>query len=286
MGAGGAETLDATVRRVDEDRWMATRFADAAARARLVALYAANFEIARTAETVTEPALGDMRLAWWRETIEAMHTEGAALPTHPAAFALSAAVKEANLPLAPFLELIDARGLDLEPQPFEGWPELDAYVDATAGVICALAARAALLGFDPNAEQTLALKSAGRVWGYVGLVRAFRYWAGRGRSIFPKKLLTHLNTDVGAVLGGGAGHLQQAALRAVLDRASGPMADVRRLARRLPPQAFPAVSYVSLAPLYVKNLTRNGYTTDAGVRGPGPLRRQIALVGATARGSL
>ena len=63
------EALDDLVRRVDEDRWLASRFAPADVRARLIALYAVNYEIARTAEVVREPGVGDIRLAWWRDAL-------------------------------------------------------------------------------------------------------------------------------------------------------------------------------------------------------------------------
>jgi 15-cis-phytoene synthase len=71
--------LDRLVRRVDEDRWLALRFAPEEVRARLIALYAVNYEIARTAEIVSEPALGDIRLEWWRSALEQM-AEGSAPP--------------------------------------------------------------------------------------------------------------------------------------------------------------------------------------------------------------
>ena len=57
------------VRRTDEDRWLASRFAPADVRADLIALYALNYEVARTVEVVSQPTLGDIRLAWWREAI-------------------------------------------------------------------------------------------------------------------------------------------------------------------------------------------------------------------------
>src|SRR5262249_35669215 len=59
--------LAAGVRHADEDRGWASRFAPEDARKRLVALYALNHEIARTAETVRQAAIGDIRLQWWRD---------------------------------------------------------------------------------------------------------------------------------------------------------------------------------------------------------------------------
>ena len=67
------DDLDALVRRVDPDRWLASRFiADAEQRADVVALYALNYELAHVAETVREPLVGEIRLTWWREAIDAI----------------------------------------------------------------------------------------------------------------------------------------------------------------------------------------------------------------------
>ncbi|MBK8544168.1 MAG: hypothetical protein IPL62_11845 [Caulobacteraceae bacterium] len=41
------DDLDTLVRRVDEDRWLAARFAPPLVRERLIAIYAVNYEIAR-----------------------------------------------------------------------------------------------------------------------------------------------------------------------------------------------------------------------------------------------
>ena len=57
------------VRRADPDRYLAALFAPADKRGHLLALYAFNVEIARVADTVREPMMGEIRLEWWRETL-------------------------------------------------------------------------------------------------------------------------------------------------------------------------------------------------------------------------
>ena len=65
------ETLDDLVRRVDPDRWLATRFiADPAVRADVIALYGLNYELARVAGGVSNALMGEIRLTWWREAME------------------------------------------------------------------------------------------------------------------------------------------------------------------------------------------------------------------------
>ena len=61
------------VRRHDRDRYQTALFAPADRREALFALYAFNYEIARVRETVTQPMLGQIRLQWWREVVEAAY---------------------------------------------------------------------------------------------------------------------------------------------------------------------------------------------------------------------
>jgi phytoene synthase len=158
--------LSDIVRRVDEDRWLASRFATAEVRRRLITLYALNHEIARTVEVVTQPALGDIRLTWWREAIAEIY-EGEAPRAQPALLAL-AEVKSA-WGAGAFDALIEARRRDLDAQPFATWAELDAYIDGTAGQVMRLAAVAC----DAAADEAL-LVNASRVWGYTAWFRAGR----------------------------------------------------------------------------------------------------------------
>ena len=58
------------VRERDPDRYFSALFAPEERRRFLLALYAFNHELARIGETVREPMLGEIRLQWWRETLE------------------------------------------------------------------------------------------------------------------------------------------------------------------------------------------------------------------------
>ncbi len=60
-----SEDISALVRRVDEDRWLASRFAPESARARLMALYALHYEIAHAASAPQAVAAGAAFLLFW-----------------------------------------------------------------------------------------------------------------------------------------------------------------------------------------------------------------------------
>ncbi len=154
------DDLDALIRRVDVDRWLSSRYvADAERRSDLIALYAYDHEITRAPRVVSKPLLGEIRLAWWREALDAIYA-GQAVRRHPVAEALKTAVARRGLPRE-FLETpLDARYDDLQPGAFEDEAALNAWLDAAYGSIMAAAARM----LDPAADPH-AVKSAGRAWG-------------------------------------------------------------------------------------------------------------------------
>ncbi|MEQ1781054.1 MAG: squalene/phytoene synthase family protein [Hyphomonadaceae bacterium] len=70
-----AAEFDARLKRADEDRWLASRYAPAVDRERIAAIYLLNQELQRTLQT-SEPMLGKIRLQWWRETMEQVAGNG------------------------------------------------------------------------------------------------------------------------------------------------------------------------------------------------------------------
>ncbi|MEQ1490963.1 MAG: squalene/phytoene synthase family protein [Terricaulis sp.] len=245
------EDLDTLVRRVDEDRWLAARFAPPLVRERLIAIYAVNYEIARTAETVREEALGAIRHEWWREALAEIF-EGKAPRVHPALEALSRTLKHRSA-AADLEKMVSARSADFDALPFASWDEVDIYLDATAGVLL----KASIDQCDAlGAAPTASLRAAGRAWGYTGLLRAAEFWTARGRSALPKN-------------GGDFAEMRQRA-RANYDAARG-------LAAALPQEAFPGIGYLALVPGYLHAL-------EQGRGERALLLRQLTLVAASATG--
>ena len=58
------------MRKHDPDRYFSALFAPADRRPFLFALYAFNHELAHVGESVREPMIGEIRLQWWRETLD------------------------------------------------------------------------------------------------------------------------------------------------------------------------------------------------------------------------
>jgi hypothetical protein len=121
--------IDKRVRRVDEDRWISSRFAPPAQRKALTALYAFNYELVRVQEVVTEETLGLIRFQWWREAINEIEA-GKAPRGHDVSLALAEEVAEGRLKTGALQKLVDGYQAafvekDRAREP-EGWVALTA----------------------------------------------------------------------------------------------------------------------------------------------------------------
>src|SRR5690348_8145231 len=108
--------LAETLRRDDRDRFLAALFAPADRRDAVIALYAFNYEIAKTREVVSEALLGRIRLQWWREAIEEAYG-GVGVRAHEVMTPLAAAIREYRLGREHFDAMVDAREFDLADDP-------------------------------------------------------------------------------------------------------------------------------------------------------------------------
>ena len=253
------------VRRSDYDRYMAAVFAPARARAHLFALYAFNFEIARIGEVVSQPVAGQIRLQWWRETIEGMY--GGAVRDHPVASALAEAVRARDLPRALFDEMIDARESDLEAFPFADLVAMEAYADATSGHVMRLAAR--IVGAAEAIDQ--AARHAGIAYALAGLLRALPFQAARGRMVLPHDMVTAAD---GAALA--------PVIASVAACAQNHLGKVGPVPRRVLPALLPA----ALVPLYLRAVARHSFDPLRESAEVPRFRRQFAVLLAALRGSI
>ena len=102
------------VRKWDHDRYLTALFAPASRRPALFALYAYNIELARCAEAVSEPLLGEIRLQWWRDAVTELQ---AGQPRrHYVTLALAPAMADQGLSPDLLEAMIEARRQDLDPE--------------------------------------------------------------------------------------------------------------------------------------------------------------------------
>ncbi|HVY87365.1 MAG TPA: squalene/phytoene synthase family protein, partial [Hyphomonadaceae bacterium] len=98
-----AAEFDARLKRTDEARWLASRYAPQADRELLVAIYLLNQELQRALGS-KEPMLGKIRLQWWRETMDQVAGE-APLRRHDLSEELARVTKARPDLIAPIITL-------------------------------------------------------------------------------------------------------------------------------------------------------------------------------------
>jgi phytoene synthase len=231
-----------TVRRRDPDRYFSALFAPAGKRPFLFALYAFHYEVARIAETVREPMLADIRLAWWREAVEGAR---AGKPRdHPVVRALAETLAVNDLPEEPFERIIAARSFDAAEERFADMGALEDYADATSGSIMRLATRVLGETLDDPARE------AGIAYALAGLLRAIPFHAARGKLYLPADLMREAQLAADEVFAGQGGEKLRQIKSEIAQLARTHLAAARKLVR--PREALPAFLPAALVPLYLK----------------------------------
>jgi len=131
------------VRARDEDRWLAAHYADARGARALMALYALHCELKRIPGAVSEPALGEIRLQWWRDGLAEIR--GGKTPrAHPALEEI-AQTRLLDAGFATGLNaVLDASARPLYGEGFRDIDDLAGWLGEADGAVDALAVR--LLG--------------------------------------------------------------------------------------------------------------------------------------------
>ena len=259
------------VRRHDHDRYLCAMFADAAARNRLFALYALNLELARIAELVSEPALGEIRLQWWRDTIEGVYRDSPR--DHPVATALTGTGAARLLPRRSIENLIDARAGDLDEAPIRDRSALMHYAERTSSALLGLALD--LLEVT-DARAQAAVHPLGRAWAVTGIIRATGHLARRGRTLLPADVMSKYGLTKDMVLRGTPADALQNAVTEIASWAQQDLAAA--CAEPTPRAALPVMLTASLTRAYLKRLRRAKYDPYEPRLTMSPVARHVRLI--------
>lgn len=273
--------FDALLATHDPDRRLAALFAPPELRARLFALYAFHHEIAKIPDSVSEPVIGEMRLAWVREAVEDLYADPPKVRRHDVYEALAGVIAAPGGPAkSDLIGLVEARGADLGRGPFPDADERAAYVDRTAGLIMSIAARLACPGLDFGAGTGEAVRAAGRVWGYAGLLRAFPGLAAAGRPPLTADEMGAAGLSAAQAEKGLNPDGARAALAGLRDEAVKARETLTATRKALPAEIFPVIGYAALATGYLR---RADQPYQPGAE-PALAVRQARLVWASLRG--
>ncbi|MBS0472791.1 MAG: squalene/phytoene synthase family protein [Proteobacteria bacterium] len=264
--------LDQLIRSADPDRYLSTLFAPADKRPLLMALYAFNVEVARVADTVREPMMGEIRIEWWRETLAGARQ---GMPrNHNVARALTDLFAHVGLPAERFEAMLTARAFDSTAEAFPDLAALEAYCDATSGNLMRLAMH--ILGGEAEA----AARHAGIAYAIAGVLRSLPHAAARHKLFLPLDLIASIDLTPQEIFHGR----DRAKLRAVINQmalwAEEHLAKAR--AARVPRELLPAILPASLVPLFLRRVRR---AADPLLRRADvPIhRRQVRLLAAAMR---
>lgn len=245
-----AEYCHELVRQGDKDRYLSALLAPDAKRPQLLALYAFNIELARIRETVSEAALGEIRLQWWADAVEALYA--GAVQGHPVIEALAPVVAEAGLPRHALVNMIEARRFDLYDDPMPSLQQLEGYLGETSSMLIQLAA----MILDKNQAQRLSDVSglAGVAMGITGLLRALPLQRRRGQCFVPAEMLARHGLTPAHLLSGRDPEAIARVLAELRGHAEKRLNEARALAGTLGAEVFPAYLPASLTELYLGRL--------------------------------
>jgi NADH dehydrogenase [ubiquinone] 1 alpha subcomplex assembly factor 6 len=257
------------VRRHDRDRYQTALFAPAERRGALLALYAFNYEIARVREIVSEPMLGQIRLQWWREVLDAAYA-GTPPRSHPVVVPLAAAIREFELSRGYFDRLIDSRERDLADVPPASLAILEAYAEESSASLIHLALE--VLGMRPPALDAVA-RHVGIGYALTGLLRAMRFHAQAGRTYIPVDIAQREGLDPGDYAAGRAGPALRAVVRAIANTAASHLRAGRESPGEIPRSALAALLPAVVASRHLARLQQAGYDPFApALAAPDPLQ--------------
>jgi 15-cis-phytoene synthase len=248
------DAVIASARLGEPDRYLAALLAPPAARADLLALAAFSSELARVPSLVTrEPAMGEIRLQWWRDSLAA--PDAAARTGNPVADAVRATMHRCNLPAALLLDAIDAREVDLD-RPMPDDAALTAYLWKTEGALFALAA--GILHGEAGVDVQAAAVAGGQAYGLARLLLGLPHALSRGRLPLPQSRLDAANVGSRELLSGEGGANVAGMLASLCAEARIALATSRKHVADLPRPMRVAFLPLALVETYLRALERRG----------------------------
>jgi 15-cis-phytoene synthase len=161
------DAVRAAARDLEPDRHLAALLSPEPQRTALLAIAAFSAELRHIPRVVTDPMIGEIRLQWWRDGIEAFAPD--VKTGNPIADTLGDAVRRYALPPATLIAMTEARAFDLYADPMPDAASLYGYLAKTEGVPFELAFRV-LAGRAPEAHEITTLGVCARAYGLTRLI--------------------------------------------------------------------------------------------------------------------
>lgn len=254
-GATAGETVIASARSGEPDRYLAALLAPPSARPHLVALAAFASELARVPALVTrEPAMAAIRLQWWRDAV----TAGASTRTgSPIADAVLDAARQHGLPASLLIAVIDGREIEAAREPLDDEAALADYLWKTEGALFVLAAR--VMGPEGSGEPAArAARACGEAYGLARLLIGLPRALSQGWVPLPLSRVDASGTVPGRLLAGESDGATQTLLAGMHADAAQALVRSRPHVADLPRQLRPAFLPLALVEPYLRAFARPG----------------------------
>jgi len=154
-------------------------FLPADQRRAITALYAFCREVDDVVDECSDNGVARSKLDWWRSEIDRCFT---GKPSHPVSQALQEPIRNFNLPVEYFHEIIDGMQMDLDQNRYESFSELALYCHRVAGIVGLLSAE--IFGYRHRDTLKYA-EELGTAFQLTNILRDVREDAARGRIYLP-----------------------------------------------------------------------------------------------------
>jgi 15-cis-phytoene synthase len=242
------------VRDFDKDRYLAALFAPEAKRPHLFALYAFNAEIVKARDAVREPALGEIRMQWWQDTLDGIY--GGEPQNHPVAIALARAIASADLPKHALVNLVKAHVFDFYSDAMPNMADLEGYLGETSSALIQLATL--ILAGEEGLQNAEASGLAGVAYGLAGLLRNIPAQRAKLQCFLPLDMLVARQATVDDFMAGENEASISVVLAELREAARSRLAQARKMAWTIKPSAMPAFLHVTLTDGYLDTVAAKG----------------------------
>lgn len=244
----------AVARAGEPDRYLAALLAPPPQREALLALAAFSAELARIPLLVVhEPAMGEIRLQWWRDALELPQGLRAG---HLVADSLRAEAHSYKLPAALLEGLIQARSSRLRDDPLPDEEALRDYLWKTEGGLFALAGH--VVGLAASAEAAAACAASGHAYGLTRLLLGLPRALSQGRMPLALTQLEAADVTTQELLSGAESPKVFRLLGDCHRQIRGSLAMAREFAAGLPRSVRVAFLPLALVESYLRALERSG----------------------------
>lgn len=272
------QTVMDAARAHDRDRYLAALLAPSDAREDLVALAAYLGEVRRIPLAVRDPAIGEIRLQWWRDIFTAGQASG-----HPVADAVLDLQRRRSVDRDMLLAPIEGTSRELYEDGIQDGPEFAQYADETEGAAIRLAL--AVLG-GPNVRAAEGfVEPAARALMLTRLALTLPQHLAHGRLPLPADFPSDQRDPRGAIAEEAKGAARGLIL-SLAEEATRALAQYRNLETRPGADLMAAFLPLSLVEPYLKAAVKPNRDVLVDVADISPLSRVMRLWFAHWRGRI